>query len=339
MLIVHVGLGKTATTTLQGYVFSQVPQLRENFIYNDKRILNVARKNHLFGASSSEVSEVKEFLSMYDHLISFESLVNWNPRFWEEAADRNLEIFGKDAKIVITVREPLSYMKSIYQQRIHEGNIKRPEHFFVNKETYDKLAYQIPSWKMDYFDVDSFDLKRLKAIYTLRFNSVDIVPMEDINKLKFLTDKIDFSESEINYLKRAFRQAPRVNKAYSKTAMALVFKREKLLNKIGLRSCGSNDRMLIGLLNRMETIPMNRYVNCEIQQMPFKELSLYKKVLELPYRTFRRLKMLFKWRVFVKNLDKIIPYKKYELPNYLYLNNELIKSNRAFIEEYKVRDK
>ena len=57
---------------------------------------------------------------MNQDLISFEGLVHWNPV--KLCADKNLEVFGSDAFVILTLRSPKDYLRSLYQQQIHEGS-------------------------------------------------------------------------------------------------------------------------------------------------------------------------------------------------------------------------
>ncbi|WP_435139920.1 hypothetical protein [Pseudopelagicola sp. nBUS_19] len=74
-----------------------------------------------------------------DVLISSELLIGWNPRDWEEYAEKNLEIFGEDATIFIFIRDAASYLTEVYRQKVSEGLIQTPSDFFVSSEEYEKL--------------------------------------------------------------------------------------------------------------------------------------------------------------------------------------------------------
>ena len=81
-LIIHIGLGKTGTTTLQTHLF---PDLTKNkgFLYNPKEFLAIASKKYNY----SEQDRLK-FLTLCnssDILISAENIVGWNPRNWTYA--------------------------------------------------------------------------------------------------------------------------------------------------------------------------------------------------------------------------------------------------------------
>tara|TARA_A100001015_G_scaffold321552_1_gene452918 strand:- start:8 stop:652 length:645 start_codon:yes stop_codon:yes gene_type:complete len=211
--IVHIGLGKTATTSLQENVFPEIPKLRKQIKYNEQEIRHSIRKLWFFDNKSDEELNFQKKILEQKHFISLEYLVNWNPRIWEKTADLNLRLFGKDAIIIITARDTESFLRSIYQQRIHEGNICAPEEFFVNKDDYNKLKPLLSEKILTHFDVDSYDLEKLFHIYNSRFSKVYLVPLSSIDSLEFLRETFDLNENEIENLRKNFKKK-RYNKAY-----------------------------------------------------------------------------------------------------------------------------
>ncbi len=96
MLTVHIGLGKCASTSLQRFVFPELERIRKNIEFNNRKLLRLANKHHVVSLNSKERMEFDKILQNgKDHLISSENLVNWDPVYHEEAADLNLELFGK----------------------------------------------------------------------------------------------------------------------------------------------------------------------------------------------------------------------------------------------------
>ena len=128
--VIHIGLGKTATTSLQSNVFPNIPYLRHEVIYNEKKLVN--QLNQRWFMTAEEEKNFQASIHLGKHFISLESLVDWNPRGWEKAAEQNLRLFGCNATIIITVRDTESYLCSLYQQMVHEGNIWSASNFFVN---------------------------------------------------------------------------------------------------------------------------------------------------------------------------------------------------------------
>jgi hypothetical protein len=337
MLVVHIGLGKTATTSLQRFVFPKLAQLK-SVSFNDPRLWGLLTKNQLVGLSSKELDHLKRSLhESGNNLISLESLVGWNPHYWEAAADQNLEIFGENAVVIVSVREPVSYLTSVYQQIIHQGNVKNPRDFFVDGKTYSSLKKYICEGRLEYFDVDSFDLEKLFNIYQERFKSVHFVPLEDIGTMNFLRNIYELNEGELEILRSKYKESPRANRAYSKIGMSLTFLREHTANIIGLRSIGSDSRLpKFDLPDPTYTVP-GRNISLE----PFNQLTFANKVRQLPRRIFRRLRSIISvggWRGFIQNrVDKLIPYVKYELPDNIYFNEQLVEKNRDFLRGLRER--
>ena len=110
--IAHIGLGKTATTSLQQNVFRNIPNIRDEIIYNEKALLAQLRHRNFMTPEEEETFQAAFRLGK--NFISFESLVDWNPRNGVAAADQNLRLFGRETTIIITVRETEDYLCSLY---------------------------------------------------------------------------------------------------------------------------------------------------------------------------------------------------------------------------------
>ena len=73
---------------------------------------------------------IKKIISINENVfISCEGLVGPNHYFWEIQADENLELFGRETHIIITLREPVQLMQSLYQQNVQMGSVIKPENF------------------------------------------------------------------------------------------------------------------------------------------------------------------------------------------------------------------
>ena len=85
MKVVHIGLGKTGTTSLQKSVF---PRIFDN--YNKKELLESL---DILLAQSFDLVKYNifkdKFSSYKDVFISAESLVGWDPEQWSEMLNRN----------------------------------------------------------------------------------------------------------------------------------------------------------------------------------------------------------------------------------------------------------
>ncbi len=327
MLVAHIGLGKTATSTLQHYIFPAVAKLRPGLIYNEKSTYRLLRKSYFFGLDNDERQYLKDAFQRGDHFVSKETLANTNPHYWETSADRNLDLFGADARIVITVREPVSYLTSVYQQMIQSGRVKPPDRFFVRGDLYNRLRINITPNVLEFFDVDSFDLERLEAIYRLRFASVTVAPLSTMNNMEFLRPIFDLKDAEVERLRQIFKNAPPQNRAFSNMGMRLTFMRESFANKLGYRTLAKRDRDRIEFYRYLSDPEVSRDAlgslppaadrsgrNVDMSQ----DIDLSKKTM--------------RWRNFIRKVvDRIVPYEKYELPSSIDLNQAMVEKNRAYI--------
>ncbi|WP_282611376.1 hypothetical protein [Pelagibius sp. Alg239-R121] len=337
MLIVHIGLGKTATTTLQRSVFPRLRDIEADLSYNDPEFIFLCRKHHLYGLSVGEKSRLNAILGEAEKtLISDESLVNWNPRLWERAADHNLELFGEDAHIVITIREPLDYLTSVYQQMIHQGNVKSAHEFFVSADLYDKLEPVTQGMSLEYFDVEAFSLKRLHDLYKKRFHHVSVVPLSKIKEFSFLAEPLGLSEHSVGELRKLFETAPPVNVAYSSLAMKLTFARERTLRFFGAKTIGSNDRAGYFWYRRYfcDEKPVNKD-----RATLYWNLPLSQKIVQFPGRFLGRLgwrRFHLTWRSFMQNVvNTYLPYRKYALPADVAIPEDVSRDNANYFCLYE----
>jgi hypothetical protein len=319
--IVHIGLGKTATTSLQQQVFPNIPNIRDEIIYNDKALSAQLRHRNFMTPEEEETFQAAFRSSQ--NFISSEGLVDWNPRNWKASAERNLRLFGHDTTIIITVRETESYLRSVYQQKVHEGNVWSPVEFFVNRAEFERMVPFLPPLGLIKFDVDSFNLELLYQLYSERFTKVVIVPLSTVNKLGFVKEIFNLNDEELNILKSKINNGRTYNRSYSKSAMALTMRREKLLRITGLMSYGSAAQEII---NRTDSQ----------SHIAFRDVKFVEKVLSFPRRIVKRILIQLHWRNFIQRyFDRIVPYKNYNLPDNVYINEELARKNDNFIKTFE----
>ena len=294
----------------------------KNIEFNNKSLLTLARKHHVIPLSNQEKTSFDKILNNgRDHLISDESLINWDPSYLKEAADLNLELFGKDAAIVIVIRDSMQYFSSIYQQTIHQGNIIPANKFFISKDVYEKVRlFYFQKKTLKLFNAEEFSLKKIYDVYNERFNSVYLVPLSKINDLMFVQDIYDISDDKMKILRYELINNPRYNKSYSSLAMKLTFKREVILNFFGLKSYGSWDNS-----------PLNKlFIDNKISLPLFSNLDLLDKVKQLPMRIIKR----FYWRVLMQNVvNKYLPYNKYKLPKGLPISKNKLREDCLFLKQ------
>ena len=330
--IVHIGLGKCATSTLQKSVFPLVAK-QKGFTYNSRQLVKILSKSCRVGLTVLEIQKAQEILGNGSNFISYEKLASWNPVDFERAADRNLAVLGPDTTILITLRDPETYLRSVYQQKIHEGYIIPPEEFFVTKKDYD-LAAQISSMNnLDYYCCDYLDYQHLYNLYKDRFENVCCVNIEKISSFNFLDKVIDFSREEKKELREVFCNSPRENISYSNTAMKLTFLRERWLNWHGLKTRSARDRGLNELKKKWLDFDVSPSFPSDQLKVNHSRFFTLKKIPRVVFMCFR---FIFpKWRTFIqKRFDKLYPYKKYKLPPELKgINRGKIKLSKEFLKQ------
>jgi hypothetical protein len=154
-LIVHLGLPKTATTTLQHDLFQKLhEQQKINFLgkvvyYNDKtgegrwinkkgKIIRDACEGKIESITSREIDSILS--SELINIFSEEGIMVCYPGMHNLPLKDKIHNLRKilknyDTRIVITIRNQLDYMYSLYVQLY-------PDHFCVNKKlnTFEKFA-------------------------------------------------------------------------------------------------------------------------------------------------------------------------------------------------------
>ena len=319
-------MGKCGTTSLQNFIFPKLAKMKDlKYLSNINYLLGDC---YSLGLTEKRLNNIKKILSNYkDILISCEGLVGENLNCWETRADDNLRLFGKEAKIIITLREPYGLMKSMYQQTIHMGNVKSPARYFLNNEEYNSIKKMHCESYSSYFNVDTFDFEKLYEIYKRRFSNVVIVPMNSLKEMKFLKDLYKLDNYQLRILQDIYKDSPYLNISYSQLGMKLTFLREKILNFLGLRSIYKVDlKVDYWLKNRSETI--NNSININLK--PKNNYSFLKRFLLYILR-------FLQWRYFIQEfVDKLpfIKYKKYNIPENIYLNKKLIKKNQLFLSRF-----
>lgn len=317
-LIIHIGLGKTATTTLQNFFFREICE-KKNFIYNPIEFKKIFF-NKKFIYSNKNIKEFKKRSEDSNILISDEHLINWNPRNWEYAANQLLKIFGEDAIIIITIRKTLDYLNSLYCQRVAEGMNKMPEEFFLKKIEYDilfgdKKFYDV---ELNSIDVDELDFTTLKKIYTSRFKTVYFLPINLLSSLypwKFI---FNLNETEINKFNNILNFIPKSNRSLSNFSMKIYFFKIFLFKKLNI----TYKRNVIPLIENDNKI------------IRFSDLSRLDKVKLFPSRLINRIYKLGSLRYITQEIiDKLFFYKKFEINNLKNLNNDLFERNDKFLKK------
>ena len=241
--IVHVGFGKTGSSKLQKDIFPQICKDYNLEYYGDAYKINQIESkyhnlltNHI---AKMELGFECENLNIPDNVfISAEELSSYrNAEYIEEFAKKNLVAFGKDTHIILTIREPKSWLSSVYLQLcVHEKPIQNPEHFFLNNKNYSE---RLPNVK---FNIDKFSYNKVIDAYKLRFNKLTVIKYEHLGKANFLKEIFNLTDDEITKYKKLFEKRI-VNRGLSEFSVKISRKWQGILYKFGLsyRNKYSND--------------------------------------------------------------------------------------------------
>lgn len=321
MTVVHIGLGKTATTALQKRVFSALVECGAIANYNPKNIMRLLYLNRLAPLTAEQRSELSALLaSNAGSLISFEGLVDWNPDNWAQARDENLEIFGKDATILITIRDAKGYLTSVYQQVVAEGHVVAAKDFFVTPELAQLVAPATRRGMLETFNQQAFDLEALVGLYREKFAKVIVVAMPKLGELSFLDAFCTVDDKTKQQIRKNFETLEPNNRSYSKLAMTLTLRRERLLRSFGIRSQSTHDFDLRAIEALTKSI-------AEPNSKPAKRKNFLQRTKRKAWVWSKRLR---RWRYLMQVLvNRRLPYKKFELPSSI-LNQAVIAKNDAF---------
>lgn len=313
-LVVHIGTGKTATTALQRHVFPLLERLKGVSFNEPTSFQHVRRVQEMAQNGTVGLTQYPELwkeLAPGINFFSMESLHGFDPDSWEPQSRIIRRVFGSAATILLTVREPLSYLRSVYQQYVQKGVVITPEEFFLSDEIYLKTKSQLMS--AGSFRIDKFNLPNLINTYAEAFDALYVVPMECIPRMTYMKKIFGLSESETDQLRSAYAAAPRSNVSYSNLAMQITFKREKVLNLLGLKSLGQDTLVRRGQLHNLLVQSKQEYgISSAADFTFFGDLELRLKLEQLPRRAFRRI--ADNWRALMQGPVGKFAGKKYELP-------------------------
>lgn len=294
--LIHIGFGKTGTTKLQKNIFLELANkwsffyVPEGYKSTDPKVLKIKREltNHIYKTMLGK--KVRKLEIPDNTFITNEELSSYrDANYIDEFAESNLIAFGKDAHILLTIREPRQWLSSVYLQLcMHETPIQRPEDFFLTDENYSE---RLPNMK---FNISKFSYYKTIESYTKRFENVIVVKYESLHSLEFLKFFFSFNESELNDLKRRYGNSI-VNRAFSEKAVYLRTKFTKLFNWFGLDHLPKYSNKI--MLERAS----DNYLNNSIQDNQSKKIKIfhYKNIYQ------KIINNLFKYKKFMIDFDHL----------------------------------
>ena len=304
--ILHVGLAKTGTTTLQRHAFPAISQLA-GYSYNPTELVERLTAFRLF----RDPADRRAFEALKDRhapvFVSDETLATWLPQHFEAAADELLDLWGPRTTILISLRDPIDFQASLYAGSFRAGAYISPQAFFVSDEQYRPRLAHDGHWMNDVFNVDRFDLRRLVQNYQQRFDRVSVLTLQSQFDLRELARVFGLGEDQRLTLADALARAPRLN---SRPA-AWDIKAHQLY----VRLTGQ----------QMATPRLGSRLLAEARN-PGASLSGANPTGRVWWLKLRAL------------LYRVLPSAPYRLPGDIYCNADLTRKNREYLAELAARE-
>lgn len=313
-LIIHIGLGKAASSSLQAKIFPLISKslgyyhisnkspITDEFDLNLKNQLTKHITNMLMGFEVDKISFPEYTIVSNEGLSSYRQ-----PQFYEEFAQKNLEAFGSSAHIILILRKPSEFLNSIYIQCcVHEKPIQEPEYFFLKKKNF---STRYPN---SVFCIDDFDYNKLIDYYRKRFRKLTVIKFESINNANNLQKIFNFDNKLKNQIVTTLQNL-NVNKSLGKRGIKFLKLYNKLFSILGLNYIPNYSNRI--LLSRMNDF--NKIETLKQKKLNFKILTKISKIFMKPFF-----------------IDKLFGYQK----NFLNFQDLEIDVNKLDCDYQKILD-
>lgn len=320
---IHIGMPKTASTFLQEEVFPNLNLIYLNEYYYFKElkwnqivyesIRNIVEKqNYLLQDEQvkqfqEEMVQIANERQCNKFIFSSEELVGFYAQNFNNSLNvlENIrQYFGKNIKIILVIREQVSFLESLYRQSIKMGH-------WINIETF--LNYQNGNFyahKFEYklnLDVENFDWFKMIEYYTkeLKKNNLLFLPYEMLKneKKEFIDSIVEF----LNIEKVNIEKNRVVNKSYTYFALFMMRFFNRFLNN------GRNPIFFI--IQTPLNIVLRYYKN---ETSPSKTLLFWRKINSYLYLSY----MMRIFNIIVFKKDFINDSMKKELKQKFAKSNE-----------------
>jgi hypothetical protein len=236
--VIHMGLGKTGTTSLQRKVFPMMFKKRIVDSYNPHEIFDIL---YQFAQTGNErVLQDLNFDKYPSLLISCEGLVGWNPSMWLTRVKTLAKYIPPDVVVILTLRSSEDYARSAYQQSFNEGSVKDENIFFI-----DSKGYSDDFGLSGFFDIHHYSYPLLVDNYSRKFENLVVLPYENIFNLNFLNDLYIINDVDFKELKLALGTSKKYNRSLSKEGMAILGLLSVFLSSFNLKFISNMEEVMI----------------------------------------------------------------------------------------------
>jgi hypothetical protein len=209
MQYLHIGIGKSGSTWLQNIIFPKICKIKKmNFI--DLR-LNLKKKK--FNKA------INELILPKNYLISYEGMIHDNFEHYNIRKRFNLikKKFSNDVKIILIIRKPSDFIKSLYIQRsFRECN-------FIDSKKF--LVLRKKKTGKNTFNLKEFSYQKIIKLYKTHFTKIYVIKYENKFFLKKLTKIF-----KTNYNFSKYESKKILNKSLSSNTIKLMLFINKFFN-------------------------------------------------------------------------------------------------------------
>lgn len=201
------------------------------------------------------------------------------------------ELVGTDVQIVLFIREPTSYLRSVYQQSIAIGVNKPLNEYFYTKSNPELglLKYHNIA-----FNLNHFNYLCLINMLESNFSDVKVFPISSLKNINTVLSKLDVEEEHVEKKIQAKLNMKRYNISYNNRSMKV-----------------------LGILNNLFKIMRlpNYETNIELHHLKFNELNISQKFRVISFRIFKKIRIIDRILKFYSKKSKGV---KYKLPKTVY---------------------
>lgn len=306
--VLHIGYGKCSTTLLQKKIFPQiVKKYKINYWSNTYILKSLCNKEIMKKMNLIKKKLIQNKLSHYNkvnlkkndnYFISCENLINtwWNPEFYKQNCKFIKETFGKDVHIVITIRKPSEFLRSVYLELIHNSIFIKEKDFFLDDKTYKKTR------KKYKWNIEKFDYLKIISLYKKNFHKVSVVKYEEIKNFQFLKNIFKLKNNEVFYLKKIYKNN-RIHTSYTSKTVKTAFLINNIFKLFGFK--------LFNYENR---------INSKLEKFKFSNKQFLNKYL----KEFKIHNLLS------KRLNKLLNSKPFKLSNDIYKRFKITKLDENY---------
>lgn len=177
-----------------------------------------------------KIDRIKLPKNMFVSLESLSAPSGWDPRYFEKFADLNLEAFGSNCEILITIRKPYDWLRSNYTRNIGKLNIISEENFYLSSHDYKN--YEIDDLHCKFFSLEEFSYEKLYKIYSERFSKVTLIKYENLKEFDNWKNFTNLNIDEYNKILKINNKI--INPSLSKNAIKMTFVFNKYLSYLNL---------------------------------------------------------------------------------------------------------